>query len=70
MIAIVRVEGTPFDRLCLYELRINKELICTFEHQYSQGLGQCLMRAFEAYERKKWTDASRTLEGIQLNDKF
>jgi len=70
MIAIVRIEGTPFDKICLYELRINKELICTFEHVYNEGLGQCLMRAFEAYERKKWTEASKALGGMKLNDKL
>lgn len=70
MIAIVIIEGTPFDALCLCELRINKEVICTFEHVYSEGLGQCLRRAFEAYERKKWTEASKALGGMKLNDKF
>lgn len=37
----------------LYELRINKKLITTFEHKRSDGLAQCLYRAAEAVIRDR-----------------
>jgi hypothetical protein len=31
-----------------YSLKVNNELICTFEHRRSEGLAKCLKRAAEA----------------------
>ena len=44
-----------------YEVRINAEVICTFRHRRSDGLGACLLAASKAVERKKWQDAERLL---------
>ncbi len=68
MIAIVRIEGDAFTKSCVYEVRINKAVICTFEHKYTDGLAKCLMRASHAVAKKKWMDAAKVLGGMKIND--
>jgi hypothetical protein len=55
MIAIVNV-SQEFDPLGVqqYEVRINKEVVTTFEHKRSDGLTVCLRKASEAVEKAKW----------------
>jgi len=36
-----------------YEIRINRDVICTFEHKRGDGLGVCLLKASQAVERDK-----------------
>jgi hypothetical protein len=48
-----------------YEVRINSEVITTFRHKRSEGLGKCLLEASEAVERQKWRDAARILGGCR-----
>ena len=56
MIAIVNV-GPHDDPDALgvrtYEVRINADVICTFRHRRSDGLGRCLLEASKAVERQK-----------------
>lgn len=40
-----------------YELRINKMLICQFEHKREDGLAACLMAAAKEIEKSKWMNA-------------
>lgn len=53
MVGIVNV-GTPDNYLvedeCLYEVRINRDVITTFRHFRSDGLGTCLRKAADAAE--------------------
>ena len=39
-----------------YELRINRQLIATFQHDRISGLGQCLIRAANAVEQQKMVE--------------
>lgn len=61
MIAVVNtgpVEGYEKNLLGLrrYEVCINHEVIATFEHRRSDGLGRCLMAAAKAVEQEKWKE--------------
>ena len=53
MISIVNVseESAPHKGINKYELKINSEVICKFEHNRSfRGLSQCLRDAADAYD--------------------
>jgi len=39
-----------------YEVRINQDVICTFKHKRSDGLGRSLLEASKAVEKKQWGD--------------
>lgn len=57
MIAIVNIGGgDPNDIMGWreYEVRINRDVIATFTHRQSDGLGVCLQKAANAVESKKW----------------
>lgn len=62
MITIVNVG--PHDGNLLgernYEVRINSELVATFRHKRSEGLGRCLLEASKAVERKHWLEAGKS----------
>ena len=45
-----------------YEIRINRDVVCKFEHKRSDGLGICLLKASQAVERQKWGQMSEFLE--------
>ncbi len=67
MIAIVNVG--PFDDpdpfgVRMYEVRINSELITTFQHRRSDGLGRCLLEASKAVERQKWARVAEEIAAI------
>ena len=56
MIAILNVtpDGGPATGLNQYELRINRTVICTFEHERSySGLARCLRDAADAVDVKR-----------------
>lgn len=58
MIAIVNMGGgDPTDSMGIrnYEVRINRDVIATFQHRRSDGLGLCLLAASKAVEKQKWT---------------
>ncbi len=48
MIAIVNVSETYKKGIQTYEVRINREVITTFQHDYNDGLAICLQRAADA----------------------
>ena len=57
MIAIVNMGGgDPTDIMGTrnYEVRINRDVIATFQHRRSDGLGVCLLKASKAVEKHKW----------------
>jgi hypothetical protein len=57
MIAIVNVGGGNAEDIMgirNYEVRVNHEVIATFQHRRSDGLGQCLLAASRAVEKQKW----------------
>jgi len=45
-----------------YELRINRELICTFRHKRSDGLAVCLKKASEAVKKTKDLETMSIIE--------
>lgn len=47
MIAIVNVEGTD-NGVCKYEVRINRDVITSFEHNRSDELEICLRKAADS----------------------
>jgi len=49
MIAIVNVGG-DMRGICEYELRINREVITTFNHNRTENLAVCLRKAADAYD--------------------
>mgnify|MGYP001240441992 CR=1 FL=1 len=62
MIQIINVGGNPLG-VSEYSLRINGQELCQFVHNRTKGLPQCLRTAAEAYERTKWTEAQKAMEG-------
>ena len=44
-----------------YEVRINQDVICTYQHKRSEGLARCLERAAEAV---KSNEIQRILKGM------
>ncbi len=51
MIAIVNVTRPPADKgPNKYELRVNHDVIATFQHRREEGLAKCLRLAAEAVE--------------------
>ncbi len=57
MIAIVNMGGGDSENFLgvrNYEVRINHEVITTFQHRRSDGLGVCLQKASRAVEKQKW----------------
>lgn len=71
MIAIVNIgphdDPNPLG-VRTYEVRINSDVVASFQHARGDGLGRCLLEASKAVERKKWEDASRLLN--QANTKL
>lgn len=58
MIAIVNIGGGDESNHLgerTYEVRINRDVIATFQHRRSDGLGICLQKAAKAVEKHKWT---------------
>ena len=67
MIAIVNVGGGDSQDIMgvrNYELRINHEVIATFKHRRSDGLGKCLLEASKAVERTKWEQVNDFLNKL------
>ena len=65
MIAIVNVSprDTPITGANNYEVRINRKVMCTFEHSRSHdGLAQCLRDAADAVDAQRAKDLSRREE--------
>lgn len=63
MIAIVNTgKNSSAFGLHEYELRINKSVVCTFEHKREDGLAMCLQRAAKAAEKSKWLKFAKLLE--------
>lgn len=61
MIAIVNVspQDAPMVGVNNYEVRINRKVICTFEHNRSHdGLAQCLRDAADAVDVQSSKDAA------------
>jgi hypothetical protein len=67
MIAIVNIgggdESNPLGERN-YEVRINHEVITTFKHKRSDGLGACLLEASKAVERSKWNAVEEFMQNI------
>lgn len=66
MIAIVNVSNEDVSPLGInqYELRINQDVICTFEHDRTKGLSDCLIQAAKACEKHKWEKAEKLLSTL------
>jgi hypothetical protein len=41
-----------------YEVRINEQVMTTFRHKRSDGLGRCLLAVSKAVEKQKWKDVA------------
>jgi hypothetical protein len=68
MIAIVNIGGgNPEDMMGVrnYEVRINHQVIATFAHRRSDGLGVCLQKASAAVEAKKWKQADKMIQTLK-----
>lgn len=66
MIAIVNTGKNPSAfGLHEYELRINKSVVCTFEHKREDGLGMCLMQASKAVEKAKWLEFAELIKELK-----
>jgi hypothetical protein len=72
MIAVVNVgggdESDPLGERT-YEVRINREVITTFKHKRSDGLGACLLEASKAVERSKWMAVEEFMQAINPIEK-
>lgn len=65
MIAIVNItpENKPFGENN-YELRINSEVITTFNHNREDGLAVCLKKASIAAEQAKWDKFAKIIKEL------
>lgn len=62
MIAIVNVsKNAPAFGIQDYEVRINHEVVTTFQHKREEGLAKCLLLASAAVEKNKWTEVYNAL---------
>jgi hypothetical protein len=72
MIAIVNIgggdESNPLGER-IYEVRINREVIATFKHKRSDGLGACLLAASKSVERSKWIAVEEFMQAINPTNK-
>ena len=62
MIAIINTKKKKKGKT-VYNVQINNDLICRFEHDPLDGLGMCLLEASKAVERKRWKE-SKLLEEL------
>ena len=68
MIAVVNIGGgDPKDVMGIrnYEVRINREVITTFKHRRSDGLGKCLLEASKAVEKAKWMQVDDMIQKLK-----
>lgn len=72
MIAIVNIgggdESNPLGERT-YEVRINRDVITTFKHKRSDGLGACLLEASKAVERSKWNAVEKLIQNFNETSK-
>ena len=68
MIAIINIGGCS-DGVTKYQVQINHDLICTFEHNRTDGLGICLLEASKAVERHRWAHAKELVDEILKQSK-
>jgi hypothetical protein len=72
MIAVVNIgggdESNPLGERN-YEVRINHEVITTFKHKRSDGLGACLLEASKAVERSKWNAVEKLIQNFNETSK-
>jgi hypothetical protein len=52
----IRYESGNVQGKGTYRVQINKEFICRFEHNLSEGPAECLQRAAEAIELNEWAE--------------
>lgn len=55
MINIIN-DGESEQGICTYRIQIDKQHICKFEHNRSDGLAVCLQKATDAVELSEWAD--------------
>ena len=70
MCIIINNTGGDMAGICTYEVRINNELIATFEHAQPDGLSECLYKAGLAVSQQvdnSATKASDLLEYVLEN---
>lgn len=53
MIVICNIGG-ELTGISKYQVWVNEEIICEFEHNRMEGLGMCLLKASKAVEKSKW----------------
>lgn len=72
MLAIVNVspEDAPIFGINRYEVRVNKEVIATFEHERKpDGAAQCLRDAADAVDRCREQDRLKLIEALLRMEK-
>lgn len=48
-----------------YEIRVNNgPVLARFEHRREEGMGECLRKAWGAYEKNKWTRFAEEMEKV------
>lgn len=55
MIKIINIGG-DVQGTCQYQIRVNKQHICNFEHIRPTGLAECLQKAADAVALSEWAD--------------
>ena len=56
LIAIFNVSNGDTTKKQTYNLQINNDLICTFQHFRSDGLAECLRSAADAVDKSRYQD--------------
>lgn len=64
---IIHNIGGDLSGVCRYQVRINKEVICEFEHNRMDGLGMCFLEASKAVERAKWKKLEDLYKNLKVN---
>jgi hypothetical protein len=49
-------DGGDIHGICIYQVRVDKQHICKFEHNRQDGLADCLQKAADAVELSEWAD--------------
>lgn len=62
MMITINRECEDSDGTGIYRIQIDKQLICKFEHNWLDGIAECLQKATDAVELSEWA------ENVFMND--
>lgn len=52
----IRYESGDVRGKCTYRIQVNRQLVCKFEHDPSEGTAECLQKAADALMLNEWVE--------------